>query len=526
MADTIARAMAHAAKMDQLSVRDFGAKGNGTNDTEAFKACAAALMSSEHKGKKRLYIPPGDYALELAVNEVLFDFNGWSTVEIIGDGASLVRNNNPFSLRQAAYVFKFTNCKNVTIKGITFKTAANFVTPNLVDNPSGTDYGWTCLHFFDGNENIRIEQVHAENNFHFALFGDKTNWRSNRGIYIDASAYRCEYGLNFANSGDDAVIKFRGELCHRAYFVYGVRNHAVELAAVRPRTSSALISAYDYDTVNINLRATLYFDDTAESWNRSNGSVELMPQTETGQTKAGNIKRITVDLMLIDTGTILTGYRPIFNYYAFQGTGAPDPGYLDEITVRADIRKWRGHTLCRSPIGLGEISGYDTNGVAQYPTISDGVYLEPVLHNMTLENIVIHSDKLHANQQHSLEFSFSKLHGTFTLRNFDGNMSPSVRNVGTTGRVVFENINVNARFGKSWQQPSLNREWMKNSRNHVVRNVIEEVPSVIPAGNLVRYSQQVTEFSESAASNGSLFVDTADGKLKYKNYSGVVTTLT
>jgi len=473
-----------------INVRDFGAVGDGqTLDTPAFKACAAAVNAIGPNVPIKLLIPPGDYMLELDVSEILFDFSNRNGIIINGEGANLIRNNNPFAQRQSASIFKFTGCKNITVTGVTFKTAENFITPDLVANPSGTDYGWTGLYFFDNNFNIRVEQVHMENNFRCILFGDQVNRRNNKNIYIDASAFRSEYGVNCANSGDDAVIKFRGELIHRSYFIYGVNNHKVDLVVYNPRTSSAYISAYDYDTRNIDLRATLHFTDHPEHWNKSNGAIDINTQVvkDAWQTKSANVINVKVDVVLIDTGTILTGYRPVVGIYSFKETGSTiNPGYLDNLTISADIRKWRGHTIGRSPLGIGQLAStpYDANGVCQ---MASSEYLEPEIGNMTLENIVIHSDKLHVNQLHSMEYSFSKLKGTFILRNFDGNMSPSVRNLGTTGKIIFENINVNDRFGQSWQLPSLNRDWIKNSNNHVIYDLKESVPSKIPAGNKVKY---------------------------------------
>lgn len=58
MADTMARAMAHAAKMGQVSVIDFGAKGKHTDDTVAIQSAIDFIAAN---GGGDVIVPSGDY---------------------------------------------------------------------------------------------------------------------------------------------------------------------------------------------------------------------------------------------------------------------------------------------------------------------------------------------------------------------------------------------------------------------------------------------------------------------------------
>lgn len=72
----------HDVNADYVSVKDFGALGNGsTNDTNAFKSAIAWLASG---GNKRLHIPSGRYII---TEQLILSTNNNPRISITGDGS-------------------------------------------------------------------------------------------------------------------------------------------------------------------------------------------------------------------------------------------------------------------------------------------------------------------------------------------------------------------------------------------------------------------------------------------------------
>lgn len=121
---------------DAISVKDFGAVGDGvTDDTAAITAAAAALQNGE-----TLYFPEGTYLVSYlgagytsVYGNRIMDFNGKSDISIIGSGATIKIVNHNITTKGGLMFMWFKSCKRVTISGFNFdmtftgvNTSANF----------------------------------------------------------------------------------------------------------------------------------------------------------------------------------------------------------------------------------------------------------------------------------------------------------------------------------------------------------------------------------------------------------------
>ena len=195
----------------EVNAQAFDVVGDGiTDDTAKLRLFAEWVMTNK---PEKIIIPAKTYILNLNVDEILFDLSGFQTVTILAEGAIFKRTTS-FTTGQTATIFKFINCKNI----YSFGCHSDGPVVDLSLDASGTDRGYLTYHFADGNDNINLFGQKAQNNYSLALFGSGpfTDPKAvNTNIRIDAEIIRCEYGVNFANSGDYASIKIKSEFCHR-----------------------------------------------------------------------------------------------------------------------------------------------------------------------------------------------------------------------------------------------------------------------------------------------------------------------
>lgn len=106
-----------------ISVKDFGAVGDGvTDDTNALATAAASLQNGQ-----TLYFPNGTYLISYqgapysSVNgNTVMPFNGKSDLAFISDSATIKINNHNITTYGGLMFMSFTSCKRVKISGFNF----------------------------------------------------------------------------------------------------------------------------------------------------------------------------------------------------------------------------------------------------------------------------------------------------------------------------------------------------------------------------------------------------------------------
>lgn len=108
---------------DTISVKDFGAVGDGvTDDTAAITAAAAALQNGQ-----TLHFDGGTYLVSYlgagytsVYGNNIMDFNGKSDISIIGDSATIKIVDHDITAKGGLMFMNFKSCKRVRIAGFNF----------------------------------------------------------------------------------------------------------------------------------------------------------------------------------------------------------------------------------------------------------------------------------------------------------------------------------------------------------------------------------------------------------------------
>lgn len=158
---------------DTISVKDFGAVGNGsTDDTAAILAACASLTSNSS-----LYFPAGNYLFNNGATG--FTLTGLNNVYIRGEGAQITLSVN-------AGMGRFVNCVNINVTGL--KILGTWGTAPLPD-------------FFTGNENQGRFSVSNCNTINFY-----ENFWQNCTQALTSFTDDLNTNINFYNNHCDAVF--------------------------------------------------------------------------------------------------------------------------------------------------------------------------------------------------------------------------------------------------------------------------------------------------------------------------------
>ena len=119
---TTARSLSNRSS-DVVSVKDYGAIGDGvTDDTNAIIAAAAALTSCS-----TLYFPSGVYlvsyqgtAFSSVYGNVIVDLNGLTDIALVGKGVTIKINNHNIGTNGGLRFANFKSCKRVVVEGFYF----------------------------------------------------------------------------------------------------------------------------------------------------------------------------------------------------------------------------------------------------------------------------------------------------------------------------------------------------------------------------------------------------------------------
>lgn len=298
---------------DVVSVKDFGAVGNGTtDDTAAISAACAAIQAA---GGGVLYFPQGTYKIWPTLpGTPLADFSSCNNLAILGQGAKL---NITYSWAgsQTQYVFKFTTCTNLHLELPEVVSAVQPVSERDVRGPVVAAFFTTC-------ENIVIPLIKATGALAvlqwIGAYTDAVSVRS-KNIFIGTGyADRCGYGTNYQFSGDNVFIgAWYSNGPHRSYFPYGVKNHVVNIYSQDQDADDCLLRSYNgKGLTNIRLNYTNVNSTAAQS---AAPCVSLAPGDQT----AAEFNSIEIN---IRANWPASGYFGNgFHLYKNDNTGGYDP---------------------------------------------------------------------------------------------------------------------------------------------------------------------------------------------------------
>lgn len=330
---------------DTVSVKDFGAVGDGvTDDTAAIQAAIAYCKTS---GKALSAVAGETYYLGTFPNttgavKLLVDF----------DGFVFNTNNCKFT---ATYNSDPSLAASVKMTLIKVKDASNVVIGDFQASAdycerTGTQQGIVALW-------VSSEAANARNLSIGTITGSKllstvTCTSDAPGTYryraisvrklVNDGGY---YNLNCADNGDDLVADIYSNDLVRSYFVYGVSGHSVNVYSTNHfKFTDVLIKRYEYDTKSIKVNYTCPSDLSP------NASISIEHQNASD---TGVIQDIYVDFDVAKSNAA----NPTLNFVSFDAGGSVRTT-TNSITDNIHIR---GKTNSSTPTGIqSTISG--TNG--------------------------------------------------------------------------------------------------------------------------------------------------------------------
>jgi hypothetical protein len=234
-----------------VSIRDLGAIGDGRNNDRA--AIARALMSSD-----RVFFPSGRYFLgSTKGGESVFDLRVSTrpTHIVTEPGVTLVVSTAEPGMPN---VFVFGSGNDVRIGSLEIEDlgGVNDLEPSEANKWQGA-IGVKIVPGRGRSDTLRIDRIVGKKLTAVVSVQGASLTERVRGINIgELHASECYYGFNCQENGDDVVIgTLTTERCRRSYFVYGVRNHRVNVVSRNGKGANAdvLIKRYRFDTRDIDV---------------------------------------------------------------------------------------------------------------------------------------------------------------------------------------------------------------------------------------------------------------------------------
>ena len=217
---------AQAKMRDVVSVKDFGAVGDGVaDDTAEIQAAFTHLVSV---GGGLLLFPAGTY---LVSTQIILT-NLVNTV-VVGVGATIQSNYSTVAQTNQG-VFIITDGNNISFDGLKFVgTQTESWPPDVTYSPPASNFGHQCFRLFGSTSNFCIRNI-VSNGMMALLSVLPTGGTKAKNIIVEnCDVNIASYGINCQNNGDNMVVRgLRLSTIGRSYFVYGVYNHNVSYTAI------------------------------------------------------------------------------------------------------------------------------------------------------------------------------------------------------------------------------------------------------------------------------------------------------
>jgi hypothetical protein len=217
---------AQAKMRDVVSVKDFGAVGDGVaDDTAKIQAAFTYLISV---GGGLLLFPAGTYLVSTQITLT----NLVNTV-VVGVGATIQSNYSTVAQTNEG-VFIITDGNNISFDGLKFVgTQTESWPPDVTYSPPASNFGHQCFRLFGSTSNFCIRNI-VSNGMMALLSVLPTGGTKSKNIIVEnCDVNIASYGINCQNNGDNMVVRgLRLSTIGRSYFVYGVYNHNVSYTAI------------------------------------------------------------------------------------------------------------------------------------------------------------------------------------------------------------------------------------------------------------------------------------------------------
>lgn len=303
-----------------VSVKDFGAVGDGvTDDTAAIQAAAAAIQSA---GGGVLFFPHGTYkviptkgTLASYPNETSFvQFSNITGIVIDASAASIVDGNTSYTTSECAILFKFVNCVGVKVNIASVSTYFSSTSASTWV----TDEGLHTLRFAGGcsDVDINVSISGGSDGVRFAASSGDAETSKSKFIRARIKAYRVKNPLICAFSGSDVEAHIDTDGCGRNFHLYGVKNHNIDVRSKNQKIASPIAAYNGIGCTNIKVSS---YDRDSDSCNGSAPHIEIIY----GDSTPAEMRDIHVHLNIKNISGLPFGHSVAFKKY-LDGTSTPD----------------------------------------------------------------------------------------------------------------------------------------------------------------------------------------------------------
>lgn len=351
------------AKMgDVVSVKDFGAVGDGvTNDTAAFAAATTAINAL---GGAIFLIPPGTYKIVPTVGAAVCAFSSLHGITILCEGATLA-DSQTYGAADAAKLFSFTACKNIVFAG-----KLQVTTEAYGPGYANTAQGLTAVYLAQGCVGWDIRLVMTGGSSAVSAIrasGDPLSYVSKNGR-LDLVCTNVHYPWLGAFSGSDVTLQLDATGCGRNFFVYGAQNNRLVVRSKNQKVTS-LIKAYlglGCDNITVD-----WYDRDSDSCTAAAPAISL--DWNDGATNAATHRNIDLRMNTIIPVALPWGNTIALNKYS-DGASTPDStgrGHVLDGFKLSGSMDLTGTALSHLVMGAGAFATSGTPDVQRRIEIAD-----------------------------------------------------------------------------------------------------------------------------------------------------------
>jgi hypothetical protein len=358
---------------ESVSVKDFGAVGDGVaDDTAAIQATFAFIQS---QGGGGILFPTGTYNIACPIGGVLVSLSNLEGVAIYSPGA-IIRDTTTYSKTpsvQTSTFLNFTDCLGVYVgPNITIQSTV------VYDGVSGgsNSEGLSALYFNKGCRNIDVNAAFenlGRGAVQIASAAGSSGTDRVKGIRVRARVTNTRYGYVAAFNGDDADIEIESFNVGRVFFIYGVENYSIRVNGKNSRTS--LIKSYGVGTVGSGSEVG-YGCSNIEVWYTEKGGTIYQPAAGLIAVEWGDGRPATHRNIILHMDTEEPVSNPWGNTISFAKFG---PGDITPDNIG------RGHVLD----GF-EITGRMTKTTESHFAMTVGTFAAPdVMRGIHIHDLVL-----------------------------------------------------------------------------------------------------------------------------------------
>ena len=201
-----------------LTPEQFGARGDGTDDTAAFVAVHRAIQA---KGYGGIVLQPGrTYGINIKARSVLFRMSNLGSYGIDARGGATIRDLGTYRPGENAIAFQFINCRNIRIRG-----GLRLISQAYDGRSNTTGLSW--FKFVSGCNGINadVDFDGGLHGFHFYRAYGEPPSASTVNANLAIRAKQVYYPELHERSGDQVTTVIEAVDCGRAFFIFGGGNN-------------------------------------------------------------------------------------------------------------------------------------------------------------------------------------------------------------------------------------------------------------------------------------------------------------